>query len=472
MPLRTPDLHFLLGARVGRGTIKSPEQWLLVLFLGLGWAGCSPGEDPRARGRVVVEYWEKWTAYEGDAIAAVVEDFNRSQDRIFVRRLTVSKMDQKLILATSGKNPPDVAGLWNTYLPAYVENNALLPLDRWASESGLREENYLPVFWEMCRHRGHLWALPTTPSVTALHWNKKIFREAGLDPEQPPRTLAELERFNETITRKKPDGSLDRIGHMPQEPGWWMRDFNRWFGGKVWDGESRLLLDSEPNRRFFAWLESYPRRFGGPAMDRLRGGFGNFASPENPFFTGKVAMVMHGVWLDNFIRNYAPPDFDYGAAPFPTDEANPAFPVSVAEADILVIPAGSRHPREAMEFIRYVQSPPAMEKLCLLMKKFTPLRDVSPAFLRNHPHPYLRVFLQLARSPRTVPILNLPSFNEYSNDIEANVNEVLRGSLTGEEGRTRLQGRQQKALDDKLARWRRVAAGRESTWCRELAETP
>ena len=133
MPLRTPDLHFLLGARVGRGTIKSPEQWLLVLFLGLGWAGCSPGEDPRARGRVVVEYWEKWTAYEGDAIAAVVEDFNRSQDRIFVRRLTVSKMDQKLILATSGKNPPDVAGLWNTYLPAYVENNALLPLDRWAS---------------------------------------------------------------------------------------------------------------------------------------------------------------------------------------------------------------------------------------------------------------------------------------------------------------------------------------------------
>jgi len=445
---------------------------LPIFFCGLGLAACSAPEDPRARGRLVLEYWEKWTGYEGDAIAAVVEDFNNSQERIFVRRLTVSKMDQKLILATSGRNPPDVAGLWNTYLPAYVENNALLPLDRLAAEASIGEEDYIPVFWEMCRHRGHLWALPTTPSVAALHWNKKIFREAGLDPDQPPRTLAELERFNEKITRKNPDGTLDRIGHMPQEPGWWMRDFNRWFGGKVWDGESRLLLDSEPNRRFFAWLETYPRRFGGPAMYRLRGGFGNFASPENPFFTGKVAMVMHGVWLNNFIRNYAPPDFEYGAAAFPADEENPSDPVSVAEADILVIPAGSRHPREAMEFIRYVQSQAAMEKLCLLMKKFTPLREVSPGFLENHPHPYLGVFLELARSPRTAPILNIPSFNEYSNDIETNVNEVLRGALTGEEGRTRLSERQQKALQDKLARWQRVAGIREAAWRRELDEAP
>lgn len=445
---------------------------LLFFLCILGLVACSASKDARTRGRLILEYWEKWTGHEGDAIAAVVEDFNNSQDRIFVRRLTVSKLDQKLILATSGRNPPDVAGLANTHLPAYVENNALLPLDRLALKAGIRQGNYLPVFWDMCRYRGYLWALPTTPSVTALHWNKKIFREAGLDPERPPRTLAELESFNEKITRKNTNGTLERIGHMPQEPGWWMRDFNRWFGGRVWDGESRLLLDSEPNRSFFAWLESYPRRFGGPAMYRLRGGFGNFASPENPFFTGKVAMVLHGVWLDNFIRNYAPPDFNYGAAPFPTDEVNSENPVSVAEADILVIPAGSRHPQEAMEFIRYVQSKAAMEKLCLLMKKFTPLREVSPEFIRNHPHPYLSVFLDLARSRRTAPILNIPSFNEYSNDIEANVNEVLRGSLTGEGGRARLQERQQKALNDKLARWQRVAARREAAWGRELEGQP
>ena len=59
-----------------------------------------------------------------------------------------------------------------------------------------------------------------------------------------------------------------------------------------------------------------------------------------------------------------------------------------------------------------------------------------------------------------------------SNDIETNVNEVLRGALTGEEGRTRLSERQQKALQDKLARWQRVAGIREAAWRRELDEAP
>ena len=137
-----------------------------------------------------------------------------------------------------------------------------------------------------------------------------MFREAGLDPEKPPRTIAELESFNEKLTRKNADGSLAQIGHMPQEPGWWMHDFPSWFGGASWDGGTQLLLDATPNRHFFGWLESYPKRFGGPAMFQLRGAFGNFASPDNPFFNGKVAMIMQGVWMNNFIKNYAPADFN------------------------------------------------------------------------------------------------------------------------------------------------------------------
>ncbi len=148
---------------------------------------CSAAPDES--GRVVVEYWEKWPGEEGAAMQAVVDDFNASQDRIFVRKLTVSRMDQKMMLATAGGVPPDIAGLWAMYLTSYVENNALTPLDKLAREAGISEEDYIPVYWQMCTQKGHLWALPTTPSVTALHWNKKMFRQAGLDPEQPPRKL-------------------------------------------------------------------------------------------------------------------------------------------------------------------------------------------------------------------------------------------------------------------------------------------
>lgn len=438
----------------------SPRYITLSLLL-CAAAVAAPPED---KGRVVVEYWEKWPGEEGAAMQAVVDDFNASQDHIFVRKLTVSRIDQKMMLATAGGVPPDIAGLWAMYLTSYVENNALTPLDKLAREAGIREANYIPVYWQMCTQKSHLWALPTTPSVTALHWNKKMFREAGLDPEQPPRTLEELEQFNNRLTKRRPDGSLEQVGHLPQEPGWWTRDFSNWFGGSVWDGGGRLLLEEQPSRDYFLWAASYEERFGGDAMNRLRGAFGNFASPQNPFFSGQVAMIVQGVWMNNFIRQYAPPDFEYGVAPFPAPAAHQGPPIAIADCDVLVIPNGARHPKEAMEFIAYTQTRAAMEKLCLGQKKFTPLRDVSPGFVQNHPHPYLQTFIDIAKSPNVKPILALPTVLQYSNDLATYMNLLLLGRMGPDEARAALQERQQRALDKKTERWNRVKDKRLGEW--------
>jgi len=444
--------------------------WAATILAGLVWQSCSRfASPPESPAPVVLEYWEKWTGFEREAMARVVDAFNQSQDRIHVRFLSVSRIDQKMMLATAGGVPPDIAGLWDVNLPSYAENNALLPLDRLAREAGVMEKDYIPVFWRLCRYRGYQWALPSTPSVVALHWNKKMFREAGLDPERPPRTLDELENFNEKLTRKNPDGSLAQIGHMPQEPGWWLPDFPSWFGGPSWDGGNRLLLDAPPNRDFFAWLESYPHRFGGPELFKLRGGFGNFASPDNPFFNSKVAMILQGVWMDNFIRKYAPEGFSYGVAPFPESTAHPLAPLTIAQTDILVIPAGARHPREAMEFIAFVQKQKNMEALCMAQRKLSPLAVVSDDFYRRHPHPYLREFQRLSQSPRAQPTLCLPTMREYSNDLIIYSNLVLLGRKTGEEARQEMALRQQKALTAKLDRWQRIAAVRTAKWNRELA---
>jgi len=438
----------------------APLAAVAVLLL----AGFVPAQGADNPGKITVEFWDKWSGFEADAMQSVVDDFNKAQDRIFVRRLNVSRIEQKMMLATAGRVPPDIVNLWASNLTSYVQNNALLPLDKLAREAGVDESAYIPMFWQLCHQEGFLWALPLTPSVTALHWNKKMFREAGLDPEKPPRTLEELEEFNNILTKREPDGSLKQVGHLVQEPGWWMRDMTHLFGGSVWDGGSKLLLDEQPSRDFFAWIATYPQRFGGDAMNRLRGAFGNFASPQNPFFQGRVAMIMQGVWMDNFIRQYASPDFEYGAAPFPIAGATAEAPVTIADTDILVIPAGATHPREAMEFMAYVQTQPAMEKLCLAQKKFTPLREVSPDFIRNHPHPYIRTFIDLANSPNARPILALPTLTEYSNDLNNYVNLLMLGKITTDEARQTMQERQQKALDKKTARWNRAKAKLLAGW--------
>jgi ABC-type glycerol-3-phosphate transport system substrate-binding protein len=432
-------LHF---TKFQAGPALAGIACLLPVLLG----GCRQA-PPEQKNRVVVEYWDKWTGFEAEAMRAVVADFNASQDRIFVKFTPVSQIDRKMMLATAGGVPPDVAGLYAWVLPVYAENNALMPLDEMACEAGIRGGDYIDVFWEMCHYRGQLWSLPTTPGSVGLIWNKKMFRDAGLDPERPPASIAELEQFNEKLTRRRPGGSLETVGHLPEEPGWWDAMWGCWFGGDFWDGHGKITADSPENIAAYEWVESYPKRFGPQNLLSFREGLGNFASPQNPFFTGRVAMVLQGEWIFSYIRQYAPPGFEWGVAAFPSSDPERFKNVSIVECDVLAIPAGAKHPREAFEFIRYVNSRKPMEKLCLGQLKFSPFRECSPEFLRDHPNPQIAKFIELSKSPGAKYAPALAIWNGYRNDMKNAVSRIWAGKADAKQSLYDVQQREQQEFD-------------------------
>ena len=90
--------------------------------------------------------------------------------------------------------------------------------------------------------------------------------------------------------------------------------------------------------------------------------------------------------------------------------------LTVADLDIIAIPRGSRHPREAFEFIRFIQRRENMELLCGGQKKHSPLVETSPEFVKNHPHPYLHVFTQLSASPNILGIPKLGCWFEVERE--------------------------------------------------------
>src|SRR4051812_28348443 len=179
----------------------------------------------------------------------VVADFNRTvgqDEKIFVRYLSMSSVDRKTLIATAAGVPPDVAGVWDAQLAQFADLNALEPLDRLAAEHGLTAETYKPVYWETCRYKNRLFALPSTPSAIALHYNKLIFwrnadklRAAGLDPTRPPRTIAELDRYAEQLNAFDPRVP-DRIvtaGYMPNQS-WYTNVTSYWFGSSTFNEQS------------------------------------------------------------------------------------------------------------------------------------------------------------------------------------------------------------------------------------------
>lgn len=460
---------------------------LSVAGIGIAFVGgCAPTKsDKTADGRTIVTYWEKWTGFEGDAMQAIVDDFNKSQDRIFVERLPVSSIDRKIMLATAGGDPPDIAGLWSWAIANYAEKGAITPLNKMLAEAGISKTNYIPVFWDLCSYRGFTWALPSTPATMALHWNKKMFREAGLDPDVPPKSLDELDTMAEKLTvvqidrkgkkvrvrytdltpeeKEARDFSIVQLGISPAEPGWYNQMWGYWFGGRLWDSDRKITANSPENVAALDWFVSYPRKYGLRNMQTFGATFGNFSSPQNPFLAGRIAMVIQGVWMYNFISKYSP-GMEWGAAPFPSKDPAKTPNVTIAECDVMAIPKGARHPKEAFEFIRYVNSQAPMEKLCIGQRKFSPLAACSPDFVQKHPNPFIEVFRDLARSENALYVPQISIWNEYVEEMNVAYDRANIGAKTPREALTIAEERVQWKFDRIMRRWDKVKEERIKEW--------
>ncbi|HEU4752756.1 MAG TPA: extracellular solute-binding protein, partial [Armatimonadota bacterium] len=203
-----------------RGAVKGFLALAALLPVAAGLAGCAgPAEG---RGPVEVRYWTGWTGHELEAQRRLVEEFNRSHPGIRVRILSVAGSYNKLRIAFAGGATPDVASaVWADELAGYAMRGVLTPLDELMQRSGRSGKEFVPGVWRMLHYRGRPYALAVTTNTNFIVYNKRLFREAGLDPERPPRTIQELDRANEALLKTGKNGSLLQYGMRPV-------DLNRW----------------------------------------------------------------------------------------------------------------------------------------------------------------------------------------------------------------------------------------------------
>ena len=464
---------------------------IIVLLFLMTFAGCLGGcgsgdETHTDDGRLIVNYWEHWTGFEKEAMQAVVDDFNASQDRLFVKMLPVSQLEQKIILATAGGRPPDVVGLWARNLASFGEKGALVPLGSYMRAAGIKQADYIPKVWDQCQFRGYTWGLPTTPASLALHWNKRLFREAGLDPERPPQSLAELDAMNERLTvvsvrrggatervrydeltdaeKAAKDFGIIQLGFTPSEPGWWKEAHGFWFGAHLWDGDRSITANTPENVAAFAWYASFPEKFGVANLKKFGANFGqNFASPQNPFMDERIAMVLQGVWMYNFIDQFAP-NLEWAAAPFPSVDPVGLPDVTFVDCDVICIPKGAKNPDAAFEFIAFVQRQDNIEKLNLGQRKFSPRAEYSADFLARHPHPYIKVFIDLANSPNARILPAISVWVEYRAELMAAADRAFGGVATARQALDFVQDRMQWKFDRTMKRWDLTGEARLEEW--------
>jgi multiple sugar transport system substrate-binding protein len=273
-------------------------------------------------------------------------------------------------------------------------------------------------------------------------------RGRGLDPGGAPRTIAELDAYAQALEQRDARGNLDVAGFLPLEPGWYQNYTCIWFGGRWWDDVNKRFTFTDPGVvRAYEWIQSYSKRLGPAAETGFRSGSGNYDSPQNSFLAGRVAMMQQGTFFENVIRTQKPSmKGKWAAAPFPSYDPS-LKDVTYCNCDVLVIPRGAKHKREAFEFIAYVNRQPSIEQIAAQHGKISPLAAVSESFLANHLNPHIRVFDALAASPNAHPTEPVPILQEVNDEMNNFVQRLALLQVTPEQGLAEMQERLQRKYD-------------------------
>ena len=188
-------------------------------FLALGLAvvlaaatmltGCSK-DDKKAEGDGPLHLTFYYPVNVGGDAAKLMEDlcaqYNEANPDVVVEPVYTGNYDDtvtKIQTAIQGGTPPDVFVSLATQRFTMASTGMAMPLDDLiaADEDGEEYINdFLPGFMEDSYVDGKIYSIPFQRSTEIMYYNKDLFRAAGLDPEQPPKTWDELVEYAQKLT--------------------------------------------------------------------------------------------------------------------------------------------------------------------------------------------------------------------------------------------------------------------------------
>jgi len=123
----------------------------------------------------------------------LVSEFNASHKDLQVKLTLTSINDDVTSLATSLKagDPPDVDGLNDIDVPTFSRTGAFMDLTRYIDALPYKAA-LSPGHVGLATYQGKEYGVPYWADLSVLWYNKTLFTQAGLDPNKPPTTYAEI----------------------------------------------------------------------------------------------------------------------------------------------------------------------------------------------------------------------------------------------------------------------------------------
>lgn len=318
---------------------------------GAGSATTTVDSAPAERVEITFSYL--WGGSEGEALEVIITEFNESQDAITVIGVSSPDFQAQLASMSSSNGSFDISDHFGNGVASWAETGILASLDEFIEADGYDLSDFVPAALDQMRYEGELYSMPIAVHTQMMLYNKTLFAEAGIDG--PPTTTEEWAENIAALTKVDDAGEITQLGYAHAEIGTSMTTLGFVFGGN-WYGDDGTPTPSDAgNIEAAQWyVDNVPGAVGVDEMLRFTSGFGEYASSQNPFYTGQVATVIDGGWQTVMTQEFAP-GLDWGVAPlpYPADRSELAGATQVT-ASTLFIPENSQKKAEAWEFMKFL----------------------------------------------------------------------------------------------------------------------
>jgi multiple sugar transport system substrate-binding protein len=292
-----------------------------------------------------------WTrAYQMPVLTPVIEKWN-AKGGIQIEALYINDGEYvtKVSTAFATNSEPDILSADVVYMPQFNLAGRFTDLTKQIKDLPFGDK-LISGHVGIGTYKGKKYAVPFSADVSVLFYNKDLFRKAGLDPESPPKTWAEIITYAEKIRALGSDyygfyftGSTSGGYAFTWLPYIWAS------GGDIFtkDG-TKATIDTPIVREALKFYQDLVTKKLVPAGAAVDTG-SNWTAP---FLTGKIGMIVNGPSTINLLKKDHP-EIDFGVALLPGKNGGAS---TFTGGDDMAISKNSKLKKEAWSFLSFLLS--------------------------------------------------------------------------------------------------------------------
>jgi sn-glycerol 3-phosphate transport system substrate-binding protein len=149
-----------------------------------------------------IQWWHAMGGKLGEAVNAMTDEFNKSQKDYKVVQVYKGSYSDTLtaaIAAFRAKQGPDIVQVFEVGTATMMAaKGAVYPVYQLMADENepFDPKAFIgPVYGYYSTTDGKLLSMPFNSSTPVFYWNKELFKNAGLDPEKPPKTWEDVGEY-------------------------------------------------------------------------------------------------------------------------------------------------------------------------------------------------------------------------------------------------------------------------------------